>query len=46
MRDRLRCLFGGHDFPDWPAWQHAGRSAYYRQRFCRRCQRKQEQNDG
>lgn len=36
LRDRLRCLIGRHDYPDWPTWTHGGRGTYYRQRWCRR----------
>jgi len=46
MRNRLRCLWHGHDWPHWPTWTHAGRGRFYRQRFCRRCGQEQLQVDG
>jgi hypothetical protein len=39
MLNRVRCLIGLHDWPEWGTWVHGGRSKYYRQRFCRRCGR-------
>lgn len=46
MRNRLRCLIRGHDWPAWPAWTHAGRGKFYRQRYCRRCGTEQLETDG
>ena len=38
MFRRLRCLLRGHAYTEWSAWNHAGRSRYYRERFCNRCE--------
>lgn len=46
MRNRLLCLIGRHDYPDWPAWVHGGRTRYYRQRYCRRCGHQALETDG
>ena len=46
MRNRLRCLLRGHDWPHWPTWTHAGHAKHYRQRWCQRCGTEQLETDG
>lgn len=47
MLDRLRCLVGGHAWPEqWPAWMHGGRGKFFRQRYCLRCGHGEVEVDG
>lgn len=47
MRNRLRCLIRGHDWPHWPTrWTHGGGGRFYRQRYCQRCGQEQLETDG
>ena len=46
MRNRLRCWLNGHQWTDWTAWTHAGRSRFYHERHCNRCNAHTTEFDG
>lgn len=43
---RVGCVLRGHDYPAWPAWQHAGRGSFFRRRYCTACHRGEVETDG
>jgi hypothetical protein len=46
MLARLRCALTGHDWPEWQAWIHGGRGAFFRRRYCKRCGTEGVETDG
>jgi hypothetical protein len=46
MLDRLRCLFGAHDWPAWSPWARRRDGVFVSTRKCRRCPRVAVLKDG
>lgn len=44
MINRLRCWLDDHPWPEWSAWVHGGRGAFYCERHCPRCHKHQTEN--